>query len=72
MDSSGFGAVVEYSLLEPRVLQRLLGSYPGFRVVDKDSTKEIEELPIESSVRRDKFLMTVNITRSNGTMDRLT
>ena len=66
VDSSGLGAVVDYSLLEPRMLQGLLGGYPGLRVVDEDSAKEIEELPVEGGVCRNEFLeqLVLRITKA--------
>jgi hypothetical protein len=56
----GLGAVIDDCLFKPGVFQRLLGSDTVFGIIDKDSLKEVKELPIETGVCRDEFLQSVS------------
>lgn len=55
-DPCGFGAVVDHALLEPRVLQRLLGRDALFGVVDENLFEKVQELLVEHRRWRNDFL----------------
>lgn len=55
-DPVSLRAVINECLLEPRVLQCLLGSDPVLRIVDKDLLQQIQELTVEWCGGRDELL----------------
>lgn len=65
-DSVCFGAVVNETLLEPGMLQGLLGSDPLLRVVDEDLLKEVQEGTIERSINWDELLRVSKTVRSSS------
>ena len=67
-----FRAVVHERLLEPRVLQRVLGRDALFGVVYEDPLQQIEELPIELGVGRDRFLAQSAHVQQHGHLFELT
>lgn len=51
-----FRAVIDETLLEPRVLQGLFGCDALLGVVDEDALKEVQELAVERSIGGDELL----------------
>lgn len=54
--TDGFRTIINKALLEPWVLQGVLGSYSLSWIVDKYLAKKVEELFVKSSVGGDKVL----------------
>lgn len=57
---SSLGAIVDDGLLEPRVLEGLLGGDTILRIIDKDLLKQVEELSVETVVGWNEFLQPVS------------
>ena len=55
-DFGSFRTVVLDALVEPWVLERLLGGDTLVRVVDEDLLQKVEELDVELGVRRNRVL----------------
>lgn len=51
-----FRAVIDEALLEPGVLQGLLGCDALLGVVDKDALEQVEEVAVEGGIGGDKLL----------------
>lgn len=51
-----FRAIIDEALLEPGVLQGLLGCDALLGVVDKDALEQVEEVAVEGGIGGDKFL----------------
>lgn len=55
-DPVGFCPIVDEGLLEPLMLQGLLGRDAVLRVIDEDLLQEVEELAIIWGIGRDELL----------------
>lgn len=55
-DLGRLGAVVDGGLLEPGMLERVLGRDSLLRVVEEDSTQQVQKLLVEARVGRDDVL----------------
>jgi hypothetical protein len=56
VDASRLRAVVNETLLEPWMFQRLFGRDSSGRVIDEYLAQEVEELPVEGRCGRDEVL----------------
>lgn len=52
-----FGAVIDQTLFEPRMLERLLRRETVLGVVDKDALQQVKELTVERGIGGNKFLL---------------
>ena len=63
-DPGRFGAVVRRLLLEPLVLQRLLGRDPLRRIIHEDALQQVQELAVKLRRRGYYFLLGQSLFRN--------
>ena len=56
LDPRGFSAIIRNRLLEPLMLERLLGGETLLRIVDEDAAEKVEELLVERCGRGNDLL----------------